>query len=227
MIKLKQLILESQQQVTVIAYDMDGCLTDFEKQFEKLLNIDEVWEAAITHKKAISNKKLADAGITRNQFIKRANQIRHEVLSTGGDKMEILRNRFLDEFKAYSPGWRMIGSGGEEFWSTMDWMPGGQALVKYVESIPLPKIVITAGVGKGAESGKMKWLETHGMSQYATKDKFNIVSSGAEKGEIAEPGMLLIDDKPNNIKVFKDKGGMGIIHTNTPSTIAQLKKYHV
>jgi hypothetical protein len=35
---------------------------------------------------------------------------------------------------------------------------------------------------------------------------------------------VLIDDYPKNIKEWTAKGGIGILHTNTSSTIRQLKK---
>jgi hypothetical protein len=227
MIKLKNLINEQQTaQVTTIAYDLDGVLCDFEKQFIKLLRNDVLWNAAVSGKKAISNAKLEAAGITREQWIRRATEIRDEVLAGDGDHIEVIRNRFKDEFNHRAPSWTMIGMAGEDYWATMDWMPGGQELVKYIESLPIPKIVITAGFGAGAKNGKRRWLKDHGLGQYTSDDKFNIMNAGREKGKAARPGILLVDDKPENIEIFKQAGGLGVIHRNTPDTISQLKKYY-
>lgn len=227
MIKLKNIILENvKKEPAVIGLDMDGVLCDFEKQFDKLLQVDTLWNVAINNKNAISNKKLADIGITKEQFIKRSGELRQEVLRGEGDKIEVLKKKFKSEFNAHPPSWTMIGMAGVDFWASMEWMSGGKELVNYVESLPTPKIVITAGAGVSVKTGKMKWLATHGMSQYATEDKFNIVNAGREKGKLAKPGILLIDDKAENISVFKENGGMGIVHINTSDTINQLKTYY-
>jgi hypothetical protein len=34
---------------------------------------------------------------------------------------------------------------------------------------------------------------------------------------------ILIDDREDNIQQWKDKGGIGILHTSTANTIKQLK----
>jgi hypothetical protein len=36
---------------------------------------------------------------------------------------------------------------------------------------------------------------------------------------------ILIDDYPKNISDFKSAGGIGIIHSNTQTTISQLKRF--
>ena len=229
MLKLKNLISEQNggpRQIKRLAYDMDGVLSDFEKQFGVYLRNDRLWDAAVRHKKAISNKKLAATGLTKEQFIAKSNEIRQQVINGDGDEIEVLKDLFKSTFNSYSPGWTMVSFGGVDFWAGMEWMPGGQELVKYVEALPTPKCVLTAGAGEKAKIGKMTWLKNHGMGHYANSQDFTIVNAGRMKGEEARPGDLLIDDKPENVELFKAAGGMGILHTDTPSTIAQLKKYY-
>ena len=35
---------------------------------------------------------------------------------------------------------------------------------------------------------------------------------------------ILIDDYPKNVQQFKSAGGIGILHSNTQTTISQLRK---
>jgi hypothetical protein len=64
------------------------------------------------------------------------------------------------------------------------------------------------------------------MGKYADESLFNIVGAGREKGKLAKSGDLLIDDKPENCEIFRQAGGMAILHTDTNKTIAELKKYY-
>jgi hypothetical protein len=45
----------------------------------------------------------------------------------------------------------------------------------------------------------------------------------SQKQQLAKPNRILIDDREDNIKRWKDKGGIGIHHINSADTIKQLK----
>ena len=53
----------------------------------------------------------------------------------------------------------------------------------------------------------------------------NTVEGGKNKYKFLEenPGALLIDDYDRNIKLWIEHGGVGILHTDTDSTLAKLK----
>ena len=44
------------------------------------------------------------------------------------------------------------------------------------------------------------------------------------KQNYAEPNHILIDDRKSNIEQWRDKGGIGILHTSAEDTINQLKQ---
>ena len=220
MIKMKSLLTENKGSVKRLALDMDGVLCDFSKQFRKYLANDNIWNSVITYKKTISNGKLEKLGISREEFIKQATELRNQILSSNEvDVYGLLSNSFKKKF-TISPAWSILLKGGENYWSDMDWQPGGQELVKYLQSLNIPIEILTAGSGPAAKAGKQMWLKKHGLGNL----KFNIVNSGKDKWEFAEAGDLLIDDMTENVKLFIDAGGMGIIHSSTTDTIQKLKK---
>jgi hypothetical protein len=83
----------------------------------------------------------------------------------------------------------------------------------------LRKKILTAGAGPFVRDGKQQWLRKHGLGNLP----FNIVDKGSEKEIMAEQGVVLIDDKKENIDVFSKSGGIGILHIDTSSTIKKLQ----
>jgi len=224
MIKLKKLIegdiMENEQKVTKIYLDCDGVLCDFSKQYAKYLANDNLWKSVLNNKKLVSQRKLDNLGIDREEFNRRATEIRNDALSKNGDEIyDTLKTRCKTELTS-NPAWSLIIYGGEDFWSTMDWMPGGQELVKFVFGLGIPTEILTAGQGPETAKGKQKWLQTHGLGDL----KFNIVRTGKDKWEYAEEDYLLIDDMEENIVLFKRAGGRGVIHKNTSDSIKQIQR---
>ena len=227
MIKLKDIIEGRNMDIKRIALDMDGVLADFSRQFKEKLSDDDIWAKLITHRKTISKNKLAKAGyddesyeVNLRNFVNDANALRQKVLASPHiDPFEVMKVEFKKKF-GISPGWTLISWVGEDFWSGMKPMEGAEELIAYVKTLGIPLCVLTAGAGSKAKSGKQKWLAKHGLGDLP----FTIVSAGIKKGEEAQVGDLLIDDKEENIVVFKQGGGDGIIHINTPQTIKELKE---
>lgn len=51
------------------------------------------------------------------------------------------------------------------------------------------------------------------------------VDHGAAKAQFAAPGDILIDDLERNIRAWEAAGGIGILHHNAASTLAQLRRH--
>lgn len=221
MLTLKQL-LENKNLRLEIALDMDGVLCDFNSQFRKYLSNDVLFTNIVTRRKAISNKKLEELGINKEQFVSRAFDIRNSVLKSKSEDV-------YEEFKQLSKknllvslAWPLIAHGRETFWSTMDWMPGGKELVRFIKNSGLNTFILTAGSTSNSDScseGKQQWLQKHGLGNL----DFNIVSKGTEKYIYADKDIILIDDMKRNVDLFVEAGGLGIVHTDTPSTIKKLE----
>jgi hypothetical protein len=155
---------------TKIYLDMDGCLTDFEKQYVKLFG-----------------KTPLDA---RNQ-------------------------------KEFSPNWTKFVEGRN--FEKLDWFPGGQELIKYVQSTKLPVEILSSSGGEKFHGEvtvqKIHWLKKHGINY-----KANIVPGRKKKKEYATPHVILIDDTEDVIEDFNRAGGVGILHKDSGKTIETLKK---
>ena len=219
--KLAPLIQENKDKVTHIALDQDGVLADFATQYTKYLANDQLWLKVMNSKKLISGNKLRQAGFSnKEQFIQAANKVRKEAMKLSGDSYEHVKRMFKQKL-GVNPAWKLVMAGKAEYWSGMDWMPGGQALVKYVRTLGIPLYILTAGAGDYPKVGKQQWLKKHGLGDLP----FYIVNTGKEKGKYGKKGHLLIDDKKENVDGFKSSGGMGILYKSTSQTIAELKKY--
>ena len=114
--------------------------------------------------------------------------------------------------------WELITANKDAFWTEMPVMPGAQELWAFL--IQFNPTVLT-GVNKShyEEAAAMKriWWEKHfGHADVITclaKDKVL---------HMANPGDILIDDFERNTKRWEKAGGVGIVHTDNASTIAQL-----
>jgi hypothetical protein len=115
-------ILENK--IYLIMLDMDGVLCDFDKQFKKYLSNDVLFQNVLGDRKAISQKKLSYRGMTKEDFIKKAYQIREKVLQANPrDGFEMFKVMTREEL-GIPLSWRYIMKSRETFWATMDWMPG-------------------------------------------------------------------------------------------------------
>jgi hypothetical protein len=65
--------------------------------------------------------------------------------------------------------------------------------------------------------GKKMWVKRLGSPKVHFRSK-------EKKREFANPNSILIDDLKSNIKEWNASGGVGILHRNANSTIAQLKE---
>lgn len=78
----------------------------------------------------------------------------------------------------------------------------------------------------------MKRLESYLRGVQGVRDKLdidvqvNLVASRHYKKYFCKNEDILIDDLPDNIKQWKEVGGIGILHTNWDDTIERLKEIY-
>lgn len=86
--------------------------------------------------------------------------------------------------------------------------------VQILTATPLPTgFLITAG------RDKRQWVARH-ISPMIT---VHTIMGGVNKYQFARPGDVLIDDLERNLIKWREAGGIGILHTSVPDTLAQLQ----
>jgi hypothetical protein len=102
------------------------------------------------------------------------------------------------------------------WWASMPWTKDGKELWDYIEmydpvilSAPAPKV-------ETCIADKIHWCnrELRGTLVIIETDKYKYANDKA----------ILIDDYNKNIDEWVKKGGIGILHTSTSTTLEQLKK---
>lgn len=113
---------------------------------------------------------------------------------------------------------------GEKWWSEMKWTSDGKRLWNYLEDY---NVTILSATPVDPESraisteGKRNWLTKNIGSSYARNA---LIVIGIEKQNYADKNSILIDDSERNIRQWRSKGGIGILHKSTTDTIKQLEK---
>ena len=112
----------------------------------------------------------------------------------------------------------------KNFWSTLPWKSGGRQLWNYIKKFDPHILSAYTTEDPNCKPGKRRWLSNNlGLSG----SRINLVRR-SEKRNFAMDGRrpaILIDDYPKNISDFKSAGGIGIVHSNTQTTISQLKRF--
>ena len=112
--------------------------------------------------------------------------------------------------------WEPIHKAGAAFWIKLKWMPDGKELWNYVEQYN-PIILSAPSQEESSRIGKRVWRKN------TLPDTKMILTPARFKQKYSEENNILIDDREDNIQQWKDKGGIGILHTSTENTIKQLK----
>ncbi len=106
---------------------------------------------------------------------------------------------------------------GEHF-SKLDWFPGGEDLVKYLDSINIQKCILSSSGGfdrnRDVARQKYQWLESHNILWPVV-----VVPGRKYKAGFASGEAFIIDDMSDVIKSFCANGGNGIIHKDANETI--------
>ena len=124
------------------------------------------------------------------------------------------------EFRQDADFWGPIDKAGYDFWVNLDWMKDGKKLWKYIEKYN-PDILSAPSREDDSRVGKHDWVKREIPGAHL------ILRSMKHKKDFATPDAILIDDHMDNIKDWKEAGGIAIHHTSTEETIKQLKKLGV
>lgn len=102
-------------------------------------------------------------------------------------------------------------------------------LINYIKTLDQEKydifflgsLPLKTGYLATSEQDKRAWLKKHFDSPFPA----HYVFGGKKKANfIKNPSDILIDDTQRNITAWEEKGGIGILHTNTIDTIKRLKE---
>ena len=121
--------------------------------------------------------------------------------------------------------WNTITSMGKKFWENLEWMPGSKQMYSFISKYD--PYVLSAYSDKdatGSKTGKMNWLKKNTKFK---RSKINLVLRDQKKKFAKDDdgkANILIDDYEKNIKEWEQAGGIGVLYTNAPNTIRELKK---
>jgi len=140
------------------------------------------------------------------------------------------KNEFWEVFRQ---SLKRKGMREREYWENLPFMSDGKELWDYIKEFR-PYILTAPSVDRNLPKekryskdwnesiiGKEIWIQqlpNHRKAFYKAA-KFKSQHSG--------PNRILIDDRADTIQRWKDKGGLGILHTSAKSTIERLKQLGV
>ena len=114
--------------------------------------------------------------------------------------------------------WNLIDKEtGVRFWVGMPWMSDGKQLWDYIKEYN-PTLLSSPSRSNSSRMGKRIWRKRNLPSTKL------VLAQAAKKQNYADPDSILIDDRASNVDQWIKAGGIGILHTDTASTIAKLKK---
>jgi FMN phosphatase YigB (HAD superfamily) len=113
--------------------------------------------------------------------------------------------------------WEIIDKIGPTFWSKMPWMQDGKELWAYISKY---KPLLLSAPSKKASSryGKRLWVNENMLGTKL------ILASREKKQNYSSKNHILIDDRPDTIDEWNNRGGIGILHTSANNTIEKLKE---
>ena len=108
--------------------------------------------------------------------------------------------------------------------ATLDLMPDAVTLLNYLSKLNIPTEILSSTASEKRDADiraqKLMWLQTHNIGF-----KVNLVPGKRLKKDFSNANSILIDDTPVNIDQWRREGGVGILHTDTMSTLGILKMY--
>jgi hypothetical protein len=118
-----------------------------------------------------------------------------------------------------------VNKAGIDFWSKMDWMPGGQELWSIIGKYK-PYILTSPSKFEFAKEGKKMWVEANLNPQpkrilfAQTGDKHSMMTMDPKRS-------MLIDDYWPNLAPWKALGGIAIMHKDIDKTKDILNKLNI
>jgi PAS domain-containing protein len=105
---------------------------------------------------------------------------------------------------------------GVRFWVGIPWMQDGKQLWEYIKKYK-PTLLSAPSRNNESRLGKRLWVKKH-----IPGNKL-VLASRVNKQDYAKPNAILIDDRPDTIVEWENKGGVGILHKSAEETIQKLK----
>jgi len=108
--------------------------------------------------------------------------------------------------------------------ATLDLLPDAVLLLNYLSKLNIPTEILSSTSSEKRDADiraqKLMWLQTHNIGF-----KVNLVPGKRLKKDFSNANSILIDDTPVNIDQWRREGGVGILHTDTMTTLGILKMY--
>ena len=112
--------------------------------------------------------------------------------------------------------WELADAEGVAFWVGMPWMEDGKTYWDYIKKYDV-ELLSSPSRSETSRLGKRLWVRNNLPGIKLT------LAQAYNKRNYAAPNHILIDDRESNIEQWRDKGGIGILHTSAADTIQQLK----
>jgi len=139
------------------------------------------------------------------------------------------KKRGIPEYEdRFSENWKKFVE--NDYFQFLEWQPGAEDLIEFIEvkfqwgKLFTQVMILSASGGRGTHDRvvrqKKEWLRSKNLWYFPI-----IVERKMDKANYANEHSLLIDDTISNVEQFKERGGHGIIHQDTRSTIKALKEF--
>jgi TATA-binding protein-associated factor Taf7 len=103
-------------------------------------------------------------------------------------------------------------------------LPDAVELIEYLKGLSIPTEILSSTSSERRDTDirkqKLEWLDKHGITF-----PVNLVPGKRFKKDYSNPNVLLIDDTSVNIDQWRKEGGIGILHSDTVTTLNILKMY--
>jgi len=112
----------------------------------------------------------------------------------------------------------------DQQFAKLDLMPDAVELIEYLKSLSIPTEILSSTSSERRDTDirkqKLEWLDKHDI-----RFPVNLVPGKRFKKDYSNPNVLLIDDTSVNIDQWRKEGGIGILHSDTVTTLNILKMY--
>ncbi len=128
--------------------------------------------------------------------------------------------QYPNRFRQIGDMWRQLAR-ANDFYYKLEFMPDGPELWNAIKHLN-PTILTGLPYGNWAAGQKVRWV-----GERLGWDVPIITGMTSDKPLHAKPGDFLIDDRPKIKSAWEQKGATFITHTDTASTLAELKRLGV